>query len=467
MRFNRLLLGLGMIAIPAVIAGCGMFYDLFPDLAPLQWIQVHDYTNVTLHPGHLLIAEGTPGARLISYTGRIGLGKGGSDQYPLDDTWTDGQFTSDPEEHAEAFDRLYFQIWHPATATFDLGVLCSSIYISLSQDHGPYPEEGLEYRVAVSTDGIDFFTLPTDTPITIFRRGWSAAGEALITGEVLPDSEPSGQASEGQGHWADVLNDDWSARWDLADPIRYVRLSPLSSREPYSEPEIDAMTCVKEAARLSEEIRVVWLEDPDPYDGRTCDARARGCPQPEYRQVYEIEYIVVHATASSSTNSALREFWNRSDKSTHYLISNGDGELMLGDRTITYEEGQIIQMVDDKDTAWTIGIWPIKSVGEHRGPIHHFNSINIELVGDPNQSGWVADKMYFSLAKLVKELSRTHGIDLSISNPDRRSGAKYILGHDEAGLLADPDLIKGDPCGEDKTRCTFDWDRLMKLVRGP
>ena len=219
-----------------LIVSCGWFSESLPCLSPapnLQRIQVHDYTNVVLHPCRLEMAEGTSGASLITYTGNIGLGKGGTDQYPLDDSWREGQFTSSPEGHALAFDRLYFQLWYPATATFDLGRPCTAVYIALVQDHGPYPEEALEYRVEVSSDGIEFAPLPTDTPIILFRRGWSAAGEALFTGEVLQESEPSGQTTEGLASWADVLNDDWTARWDLVQPARY-----------FNEPEIDAVICV-------------------------------------------------------------------------------------------------------------------------------------------------------------------------------------------------------------------------------
>lgn len=241
MRYYRVLLGLLLLASLLFLAGCIWISELL-DLG--KRIQVHDYTNVTLKPGHLLIPEGTPGAPLIAYTGRIGLGKGGSDQFPLDDTWTDGQFAPTPEDHAKAFDRLYFQIY--GSATFDLGMLCSSVYIALSQDHGPYPEEALEYRVAVSNDGTNFTPLPTDTPITLFRRGWSAAGEDPITGTALRDSEPPGE-TEDSGPWPDVLNDDLSARWDLPQPARFIRITPLSASPPYSEPEIDAVKCLKRA----------------------------------------------------------------------------------------------------------------------------------------------------------------------------------------------------------------------------
>jgi len=244
MRHYQALLGSILLVSLLFLPGCICWISDLLNLG--KRIQVHDYTNVTLKPCHLLVPEGTPGAPLIAYTGGYILGKGGSDQFPLDDIGVGGQFMPTPEDHAKAFDRLWFAVL--GSATFDLGVPCSSVYIALSQDHGPYPEEALEYRVAISNDGVNFTPLPTDTPITLFRRGWSAAGEDPIMGSVLKGSEPPGE-TEDSGPWPDVLNDDFSARWDLPQPARFIRITPLSSSEPYNEPEIDALKCVKEAPR--------------------------------------------------------------------------------------------------------------------------------------------------------------------------------------------------------------------------
>jgi len=154
--------------------------------------------------------------------------------------WRNGSFLPILEAHAEYFDRLYMQIYYPGWFLFDLGGLCTSVYIALVQDHGPYPEEALEYTLEVSLDGINFVQVPNDTPITLYRRGWSAAGEDPITGEVLPESEPEGEPG-GSGSWPDTLNDDWSARWDLPKPARFLKLLPLIQNPPYNEPEVDAV----------------------------------------------------------------------------------------------------------------------------------------------------------------------------------------------------------------------------------
>jgi len=188
---------------------------------------VHDYTNVTIDPGHYLLPEGHVGASLVAYTGTINVGRGGVlPSCPYDDTWSGGQYTPTVQGHAEAFDRLWFQIVSfSSSATFDLGRAFNQVYIALSQDHGPYPEEALEYRVAVSNNPAGpFSTLPVNTPITTYRGGWSTAGE------------PGGDCNSNG-----VLNDDFSALWQLPGAYRYVRLTPIANTGVFNEPEIDAV----------------------------------------------------------------------------------------------------------------------------------------------------------------------------------------------------------------------------------
>jgi hypothetical protein len=135
---------------------------------------VFHYTNVTMNPGHLLVPEGTAGATLIF--GPVAEGRGGDGIHLYDDNWVGG---SVPGGNANAFDRYWFQINWGGYAAFDLGGQYSTAYISLSQDHGPYPQEALEYRVSVSNDNSTFTELGATTPITIFRGGWSTAGEGV------------------------------------------------------------------------------------------------------------------------------------------------------------------------------------------------------------------------------------------------------------------------------------------------
>ena len=230
---KRIVVASGILALALVLLSIGR------DAGPAEAITVFDYTNVTEDSGCLLVPEGTAGAPLIAATGVINLGRGGSDDHPLDDTYRWGQFLPSAEQHAEFFDRIWYQINDAGTATFDLGEAFSEVYIALSQDHGPYPEEAIDYRLAVSNDNSSWMTLPTDTPITMYRRGWSAAGETVPC--VGPfTAEPGGQVVDG-GPWPDTANDDWSALWHLPAPYRYVQLTAIHHEPRYNDPEIDAV----------------------------------------------------------------------------------------------------------------------------------------------------------------------------------------------------------------------------------
>jgi N-acetyl-anhydromuramyl-L-alanine amidase AmpD len=182
----------------------------------------------------------------------------------------------------------------------------------------------------------------------------------------------------------------------------------------------------------------IWVKDPDCYTGRRLGSTD-----------YKVEYIVIHATVGRDAEGAVAEFVNRQDKSTHYIVANGKGPK--------YKDGQVIQMVHETDTAWSIGIWPMESAGAHRGSIHHFNSISIELVGRPNEKGWCTERMYDSAAKLVRFLADKYGIPLA---RDR------ILGHDEVARTSVPPSIgKMDPCGSNPQECMFNWGHFMSLAK--
>jgi len=219
-----------------ILAGC---CNIFSNIDVVR-TQVHYYTNVTIKAGHFLVSEGTRGALLVGYAGTVTTGMGGSEEYPLDDTARMGSFAPTLEAHAEAFDRIFLAVYYPGYLLFDLGSLCTSVYIALSQDHGPYPEEALEYRLEISADGQTFYPVPSDVPITLYRRGWSARGEDILTCQVLAGSEPANEPG-GSGPWPDTLNDDWAAQWDLPFPARFLKIMPLQAEPPYNEPEVDAV----------------------------------------------------------------------------------------------------------------------------------------------------------------------------------------------------------------------------------
>ncbi len=230
---KRIVVGLGLLALALLLLSIGR------DAAPAEAITVFSYSNVTEDSGCLLVPEGTAGAPLIAHTGFIQFGRGGSDDYPLDDTYR--WILTPAEEYAEFFDRIWYQINDAGTATFDLGEAFSEVYIALSQDHGPYPEEAIDYLLAVSNDNSSWMPLPWDTPITMYRRGWSAAGETVpCVGPFTSPHEPDGQVVGGDAN-PDTANDDWSVLWHLPAPYRYVQLTAVHHEPRYNDPEIDAV----------------------------------------------------------------------------------------------------------------------------------------------------------------------------------------------------------------------------------
>jgi PKD repeat protein len=128
----------------------------------------------------------------------------------------------------DELDRKYVQFINPIYGVWDLSAPFSQIIVSLSQDHGPYPAEALEYKIWGSND-FDASNPGAATWIaadldTVYRKGWSDVGE---------------------GTW-ETCNDDYVALWDwqpgsgAGDSYRFVKLQSVWA-SPYDEPEVDAV----------------------------------------------------------------------------------------------------------------------------------------------------------------------------------------------------------------------------------
>lgn len=110
----------------------------------------------------------------------------------------------------------------------------------------------------------------------------------------------------------------------------------------------------------------------------------------------QIRYIVIHDTEESYTDT-IKSFQDPSHfASANYVIRNSDG--------------QITQMVPNKDVPWSVGNW---SMNQH--------SINIEHEGY-GQQGNYSEAMYESSAKLVRYLAAKYHIPL-----DRQ----HIIAHED------------------------------------
>ncbi len=134
----------------------------------------------------------------------------------------------------------------------------------------------------------------------------------------------------------------------------------------------------------------------------------------------DLRYIVIHTT-QGAYNGAISWFRDPSSNvSAHYVVRSSDGE--------------ITQMLDDRDIGWHDACFNSKSIGiEHEG-----------WVEDPD--AWYTDGMYMASARLTAWLADQYGI------PKDRA---HIMGHGETPDCSD----HGDPGSG------WDWDKYMALVR--
>lgn len=132
-----------------------------------------------------------------------------------------------------------------------------------------------------------------------------------------------------------------------------------------------------------------------------------------------IDYVIIHTT-QGSYNGAISWFQNPSSNvSAHYVIRSSDGE--------------ITQMVHNKDIAWHAGNWE-----------YNKHSIGIEHEGYVSDPAWYTDVMYRASANLTRWICDTYGI------PKDRS---HIIGHNEV-----PGATHTDP------GAYWDWNYYMSLV---
>lgn len=134
---------------------------------------------------------------------------------------------------------------------------------------------------------------------------------------------------------------------------------------------------------------------------------------------YAINYIIVHVT-QGSYSGAISWFQNPSAKvSAHYVIRSSDG--------------QITQMVREKDIAWHAGNWT-----------YNTQSIGLEHEGYVSTCSWFTDAMYRSSAALTRNIALKYGIPMDRS---------HIIGHNEV-----PGATHTDPGS------CWNWTYYMELV---
>jgi len=162
--------------------------------------------------------------------------------------------------------------------------------------------------------------------------------------------------------------------------------------------------------------------DPEDYSNYSLADRER--------DGVDIRYIVIHDT-ETSYYSTIRYFQNpAAQASSHYVLRSSDG--------------QITQMVENRDVAWTAGNWYINA-----------HSINFEHEGYAiSGASWYTDRMYRTSARLARYLADKYGVPL-----DRG----HFIGHDEV-----PGITPNAQTGMHWDPGPFwDWQYYMQLVGAP
>jgi len=150
-----------------------------------------------------------------------------------DDTWVGG--VGDANTNGDALDGLWAQIYSDG-GWWDLGSAFDEVAVFTSQDHGPYPGEGLEYRVfGTNTLWVDA-SLSAQAPVTdVYLDGWRTHNDA----------------EDFNGN--DWLSDDISGVFQLDGAYRYIKLVAWAQSGGFDEPEVDAVagySAVPEPATL-------------------------------------------------------------------------------------------------------------------------------------------------------------------------------------------------------------------------
>ncbi|MEV0973009.1 N-acetylmuramoyl-L-alanine amidase [Microtetraspora glauca] len=136
---------------------------------------------------------------------------------------------------------------------------------------------------------------------------------------------------------------------------------------------------------------------------------------------YAIDRVIIHVTQGSYAGS-ISWFQNPSAQvSAHYVVKSSNGE--------------ITQMVREKDVAWHAGNWT-----------YNTRSIGIEHEGYISDASWFTDAMYRASAALTRAICDKYGI------PKDRA---HIIGHNEV-----PGATHTDPGSY------WNWNTYMNYVTG-
>lgn len=144
-----------------------------------------------------------------------------------DDSFTSGALGGNPNANGDFLDGYWAQIVWNNYGWWDLGQARQKIAVFLSQDHGAYLAEGLEYKIWGSNTLFDTSSLgPQATVTNIYLDGWRVHNSA--------------EDINGNG-WQ---SDDIGAILNLGGSYRYIALQAWTSVSALNEPEVDAVGAV-------------------------------------------------------------------------------------------------------------------------------------------------------------------------------------------------------------------------------
>jgi hypothetical protein len=189
-------------------------------LSPGEPYHGHSFTyhNGTINTSGMVFGDFL--GRSAANPNAIGFGSSGA-AVGWDDTWISG--VGNANTNGDFLDGLWSQIYSDG-GWWDLGTGYSDIAVFSSQDHGPYPAEGIEYYIFGTNTLWDNTSLSAAATITdVYLDGWRVHNRA--------------EDLNGNG-WQ---SDDLSALFQLDNSYRYIKLVAWSSSGSFNEPEIDAV----------------------------------------------------------------------------------------------------------------------------------------------------------------------------------------------------------------------------------